>query len=156
MAKKFDSLRRVLDTRLAEHPDGDQIRQRNRDALGDAETSGRPGETRTIKLSAGERRRLIDHALLEAGELGENLDRASADRVALVRGMHAQLGRIVGLLDDLERDDVPATTDLRALADALRRDAIDAAAAVDDPADVLAHRDRLACADAVLARLETC
>jgi DNA-binding XRE family transcriptional regulator len=30
MAKNFNNLRRVLDTRLAEHPDGDTIRERNR------------------------------------------------------------------------------------------------------------------------------
>jgi hypothetical protein len=110
--------------------------------------------TTTIALTSGERDCLINHALFQASDLGEDLDRTSADRVAIVRDMHAQLGRITRLLDDLERDEVPASDDLLALARALQGDAIAAMRTVEADADIRAHRARAVCAEAVLRRLE--
>ena len=110
--------------------------------------------TATITVNPAERRALVDHVIFEASQLGEGLDRASLNHVAIVRDMHARLGEVVRLLDALDEPRVPVTPRLRQLADALRRDALEAARGVDDPEDAREHETRGAHAAAVLARLD--
>jgi hypothetical protein len=109
--------------------------------------------TTTIPLTEDERRALIELVLSEASQVTGGLDTASLDRVAVVRAAHARLAELVRLLDDLQHPDVPATVAVRDLADAVRRDAIEAAVGLGE-GDARIHHDRAAHAEAVLQRLD--
>jgi hypothetical protein len=111
------------------------------------------GMTSTITLSDSERQYLTNHVVFVAAQCGEGLDRPSLDRVAIVREMHAEPGRFVALLNDIEREAVPVTPALRALAEAVRQDALDSLDDADNGTDALIYRGRLDTADTLLKRM---